>query len=162
MGRPVAHDFTEALVSELPVTVKRRVRWQDCDPAQVVYTGRFFDYAASAMFWFFQVVLARQNIDLTARGLGTPMKALSFEFLGTLHPNEYFTMEVELLEIRQRTFDAMIHARRDDGSDSFRAKLSPILIQTSEFKSVVFPKDVRAAFEAYKSNCGRTKTSVDM
>ena len=31
--------INEAVVHTAPVTVRRRVKWSDCDPAGVVYTG---------------------------------------------------------------------------------------------------------------------------
>ena len=32
-------DSYESVVSRTPLVVRRRVRWADCDPAGVVYTG---------------------------------------------------------------------------------------------------------------------------
>ena len=45
MSAPVPIEY---LLSERPLTVRRRVRWGECDPAGVVYTATFADYAISA------------------------------------------------------------------------------------------------------------------
>ncbi len=47
----------ERLLCRSPVKVRRRVRWGECDPAQVVYTPRFADYLAAAYSWFARLVL---------------------------------------------------------------------------------------------------------
>ena len=44
--------YTEAVVSKQPFTVRRRVRFGDCDPAGVVYTVQFSEYVVSAMDLF--------------------------------------------------------------------------------------------------------------
>ena len=43
---------TEYVLSERPFVVRRTVRWGDCDPAGVVYTGRFTDYLLGAVGLF--------------------------------------------------------------------------------------------------------------
>ena len=43
------NDSVEHVVSTHPFTVRRRIRWGDCDPAGVVYTGRFVEYLLGAV-----------------------------------------------------------------------------------------------------------------
>jgi len=41
------NESVEIVVSDSPFTVRRRVRWSDCDPAGAVHTGRFAEYLIS-------------------------------------------------------------------------------------------------------------------
>jgi acyl-CoA thioester hydrolase len=38
---------TEHVLRTLPFTVRRRVKWGECDPAKVVYTVTFSEYVIS-------------------------------------------------------------------------------------------------------------------
>ena len=51
-GTP-AMTSTEYIVSELPLVVRRRVKWGECDPAGVVYTVSFSEYVISAAELFY-------------------------------------------------------------------------------------------------------------
>ena len=141
-------DYTERLVAQAPLTIRRRVIWGECDPAGVVYTPRFADYAASAATWFIRVV-ARPGLG---DAVGTPMKAMTFEFFKTMKPDEVFDMVVFVTAIRERTFDLRIDARGLDGDRRFSATMTPILIERATFKSVAIPDSCRKILAEYKDN----------
>ena len=144
-------DYVEALTSTRPVTVRRRVLWSECDPAQVVYTGRFFDYLASCHVWFLRAVLNAGGTPLTAAGLGTPMKAVSLEFHRMLRPDDWFEMVWRVTAVRTRTFDAEVAARTLDGVPVFTGRLSPILVDQATQRGVPIPAAVRVLLENYRS-----------
>jgi acyl-CoA thioesterase FadM len=147
-------DFGERLISRTPVKVRRRVIWGECDPAQVVYTPRFSDYAAAAGMWFTRVVLNSQDPSLATLGIGTPMKALSMEFHHTLRPDDVFDMTVHVGDIRNRTFELDIAADLN-GRPIFSAKIVPIMIDAKSFTSVDIPTQIRERLERYRSLCSR-------
>jgi acyl-CoA thioesterase FadM len=144
---------SEFLVGDCPITVRRRVLWAECDPAQIVYTGRFFDYAAAAYYWFMQHVLAKKGLAPKDLGLGTPMKAISFEFKSSLRPDEWFEMQMFVDRIRTRTFDLELLAYKLDGTPAFSAIISPIMVTESTKKAVALPGTIRNALEDYKLRC---------
>lgn len=147
----VPDDMTqERLVSNGPIIVRRRVRWGECDPAQVVYTPRFTDYLAAAFGWFLRVVMADVLVADDGSRLSTPMKALSLEFHRVLRPDDLFDMTVHVLDVRQRTFDLHIFARSLDNEARFEGRLSPIIVDKN-FRSVDMPARLRDALLAYQA-----------
>lgn len=141
----------ERLVSRLPIIVRRRVGWGDCDPAKVVYTPRFADYAASAFFWFSRTILTHQV--LRDSGVTTPMKALALEFHHVLRPDELFDMTVTVTAIHNRTFAFSVEAVGIDGVRRFSAVGTPIFVHENAFTSVEIPPEIRAALEKYQRSC---------
>ncbi|KEQ53879.1 hypothetical protein BV95_01751 [Sphingobium chlorophenolicum] len=143
----------ERLICRAPVTVRRRVRWGECDPAQVVYTPRFADYLAAAYSWFTRILLSDKMIAKDGTHLATPMKALSLEFHNTLRPDDLFDMTVYVEAVRNRTFDLVIIARSPSEESRFVGRLSPILVDSS-FRSVPLPHSIEEALLAYRESCG--------
>jgi acyl-CoA thioesterase FadM len=144
-------DFTERLLSQTPVTIRRRVIWGDCDPAGIVYTPRFADYVASSVIWFMRLIVR----PLISNDIGMPMKAMAFEFHKALAPDDFFNMIVTIGEIRSRTFDVQIDARGIDGEPRFESRMTPIFIERSTFKAVPISSACIARLvdyrDAYKS-----------
>lgn len=145
-------EYGERLVSRMPVRVRRRVIFGECDPAQVVYTPRFADYAAAAGGWFTRVVLNAEEPKLATLGIGTPMKAMSMEFHHTLRPDDIFDMTVFVRDIRTRTFELDIVGELD-GRPVFNARIVPIMIDAKQFSSVAIPAEVQERLERYRTLC---------
>lgn len=141
--------FTERLISKAPVTVRRRVLWGECDPAQVVYTPRFSDYLVSAAMWFTRTVVETVPPGLHDAGLGTPAKAMSLEFHHVLRPNEFFDMTVSVTEIRERTFGLRVEARGIDDVLRFTGSITLIVIDRATFRSTPLPDHIREALSAH-------------
>jgi acyl-CoA thioesterase FadM len=141
-------EFTERLFCREPVVVRRCVQWGECDPAGMVYSPRFADFAVSAYMWFQGVVVRPHLADPK---LALPLKAMSFEFHKTLKPGDVFDMRVQVLALRRRTFDLTIEATAGDGERRFSARLTPIFIDQATFTSVPLPDSVRRALEAYRA-----------
>ncbi len=148
-------DFRDRLVSHIPVRVRRRVQWGDCDPAQVVYTPRFGDYVASAADWFWRVVMADHPPSLADAALYTPTKYLSFTFHHVLRTDDLFDMTVRVTAIRTRTLDLAIEAVGMDGVPRFSSILSPIIISARSYEALALPAHMRAALEAYVARCAQ-------
>lgn len=141
-------DYAEALLSVRPIVMRRRVLWSECDPARVVYTGRFFDYIFSAYGWFLRRVL-NEGGTLDSLGLGTPMKAVSLEFHRMLRPDDWFEVTLTVEEIRTRSFDLGATARLD-GEPAFSARISPIFVNDQTKTSEPIPAAFREKLEAYR------------
>jgi acyl-CoA thioesterase FadM len=146
---------SELLVRTCPITVRRRVLWSECDPAQIVYTGRFFDYAAAGYYWFMRHVLDENGLAPKALGLGTPMKAISFEFKSSLRPDDWFEMQMFVRQIRTRTFDLELLAHKLGGDPAFSAIISPIMVRENTKRAVTLPAAIRDALEDYNLRCAK-------
>ena len=46
------NDTLESVVRDRPFTVRRTIRWADCDPAGVVYAGHYADYLIDTVMHF--------------------------------------------------------------------------------------------------------------
>ncbi len=142
----------ERLLSTSPVIVRRRVRWGECDPAQVVYAPRFADYLAAAYAWFARIVLQENLFADDGTRLVTPMKTLSLKFQHTLRPDDLFDMSVYVVSVHRRTFDLLIVAQSTSQEERFIGRLSPIVVN-SNFRSVDLPKRAGEALLAYQERC---------
>ncbi|MBP0624841.1 acyl-CoA thioesterase [Cupriavidus consociatus] len=141
---------TEYVLSEQPFVVRRTVRWGDCDPAGVVYTGRFTDYLLGAVGLFSEHISGGAGRSGTQHGVGTPCKAMRFEFIGTLWPDDVIDIECWIEAIRTRSYDIRCMARRPDGSAVFDATFSPICVRLDERVGTPIPDSLRAALSAFQ------------
>lgn len=143
-------DIVERLISRAPVVVERRVRWGECDPAQIVYTPRFADYLAAAYAWFGREVLQGVSPSLAELGLLAPAKALTLEFLRPLKPDDLFRMTVFVERIGTRSFTLRIEGTSPAGEPRFRGTISPIVVDAAAYAGVPIPPAHRAALTAYR------------
>jgi acyl-CoA thioester hydrolase len=147
-------DYSEKMISTRPVIVRRRVKFGECDPAGVVYTPEFSEYALSAFQWFFATMLGGPMWqELKRAGIDSPIKALTFEFRNMLVTEQVFDMTCRVTDIRARTFDVEVLGRSttDAPHDIFVAKVTPIILSRTEKKSIEIPNALRRKLEEYRS-----------
>jgi acyl-CoA thioesterase FadM len=145
---------TEQVIETTPLTVHRRARWGECDPAGVVYTVNFCEYVASAFELFMAELLGGPLQTMKQRhGLATPARALTLQFTGPLRPDEEFIMTVVVADVRTRTFDLIIQGCSKGGRDIFRAKLTPIAVDPDTRAAVPIPGVLRERLDRYKGAC---------
>jgi len=145
----------EYLISERPLTVRRRVKWGECDPAGVVYTAVFADYVIAAAELFYGALFGTTpQRAKSEQSFGTPSKALSFEFIRSLRPDEEFDMAVRVAEINLRTYVLDIAATTPQGAPVFNARLTPVCVARPERRSIVIPPAFRQALLDYQRDCG--------
>jgi acyl-CoA thioesterase FadM len=149
MTETAATGSFESVVSRQPFVVKRLVRWSDCDPAGVVYTGRFCDYVLSANNLFYsELAQGSYRKWVKALGIDTPCKGLEFEFHGALWPDDEFLIHGRVSAIRKHSYDIRYEATQADGRRIFSARLSPICISSSGAREgVPIPDAMRARLE---------------
>jgi len=144
--------YTEAVTSKQPFTVRRRVRFGDCDPAGVVYTPQFSEFAVSAMDLFLSELLGGPYLK-RLKGVQTPIKALEIVFLAPVRPNDEVDMVVTVREIRTHTFVLGIDGAMVSGTPLFETLLTPICINSTR-RSVEIPAPLRAALTHYQQQAG--------
>jgi len=146
-------EYSEALIETFPVRIRRRVAWGECDPAGIVYTPRFCDYAMSARDWFLRVGLGVWDRPHPAR-LGTtyPMRAMSFEFMSPLEADDFFDMTTRLEKFSNRTFTLSVAATRVENMLAtdipvFSAVLTCVALDQNTGRAVSLPDNTRDALE---------------
>lgn len=147
--------YTEALIARQPITVRRRVLWGECDPAAVVYTPRFADYAAAARDWFMNEGLGFPDRPHPLRtGTIFPMRAMTFDFSGFLAADDLFDMVVTVAAVSTRTFTIEIAATRTDCLRAFTAQLTSVAVDSGTRQSIPLPTAFREALELYRATQG--------
>lgn len=143
--------YTEALIGRRPITVRRRVLWGECDPAAVVYTPRFADYAAAARDWFMNEGLGFPDRPHPLRtGTIFPMRSMTFDFSGFLAADDLFDMVVTVADVSARTFTIEIAATRTDGVRAFTARLTSVAVDSETRRSVQLSPEFRDALDRYR------------
>ena len=142
---------TEYVLSERPFVVRRTVRWGDCDPAGVAYTGRFTDYLLGAVGLYTAYMAGGEGRLGEVHDVGTPCKAMRFEFMGTLWPDDVIDMTCTVEAIRTRSFDIRCVARRPNGATVFEAMFSPICVRLDRREGTPIPDSLRVVLNRFLS-----------
>jgi acyl-CoA thioesterase FadM len=148
-----AKTATEVVVSTNPVTIRRRVKWGECDPAGVVYMVNYCEYVVSAYELFMAALLgeAFQNGKIRHR-VALPAKAFSIEFYASLRPDDEFLMAVAITDVRTKTFDVAVRGRSIDHRDRFLAKLTPIAVDPFDRTAAPLPHAVTRRLQHYRES----------
>ena len=140
----------EYIRSTQPFIFRRRVLWGECDPAGVVYTPRFVDFASIASQHFLGHLLgAGFTESKRSNNFGTPCKALSLIFHSSLRPDQIFDMNVYVKTIGTTTFTLGIAGTASDGTSIFDATFTVITVQPSDRSAIVVPTQLRNALKPY-------------
>lgn len=122
-------------------SVRRRVRWGECDPAGVMYTPRFADFVVDAFLEFLEHLLgAPLEARLRELDCGTPAMSLNLEFERSLWPGELVTLSVGVAEVRRRSFDLLVRATMEDGQPAFRARLGIVCVYHTRREARAIPE----------------------
>lgn len=143
--------LSEELVSREPVVLRRRVKWGECDPAGVVYTPIFSEYAISGFWTFLGVLLDHPLQDrLQALDVRTPLRALSFDFKQSLYPDQIFDIKVLMGEIGKTSFTVNVFMTDEEDKAVCDATLTAICVHHHERKSRPIPAPLREALVNYQ------------
>ena len=153
---------TEYVTNTTPLTIRRRVKWGECDPAGVVYTVTFAEYVISAAELFYGSLYSTTPQKAKRdKGFGTPSRALNFDFRLSLRPDDEFDMTVTVTDIKSRTFVLDITARTPAGDIIFVATLTPVCVARDERRSIELPAEFREALLRYQRASAPTATSLN-
>jgi acyl-CoA thioesterase FadM len=145
---------TELLLGSAPVTIQRRVKWGECDPAGVVYMVNYGEYVVSAYELLMAALLDEGLQKGKARhGVALPAKAFGIEFYAPLHPDEDFLMTVEIADIRTRTFALTVRGSSVVNGSVFLAKLTPIAVDPTARTALPLPEGIVHKLRHYREAC---------
>ncbi|MBL8662224.1 MAG: acyl-CoA thioesterase [Candidatus Odyssella sp.] len=132
-----------------PFVLRQTVKWSDCDPAGVVYTGRFVEYVTTAFRAFLAQILDGNIEAYVARfGVDFPAKAISFVFESSLRPDDRFDVEVRVAGIRNTTFECEFVGTQD-GKPCFTARMTTICVVPVARQAMRVPDGLRARLEPH-------------
>ena len=140
---------TEIVVGANPITIRRRVKCGECDPAGVVYMVNYSEYVVSAYEIFMTVLLTEGFVKARARHA----KAFTIEFYASLRPDDDFLMTVEIVGIRAKTFDISVRGRSPERHDLFLAKLTPIAVDPAKRTAALLPRAMVRKLSRYRESC---------
>ncbi len=144
--------------SHRPFVLRQTVKWSDCDPAGVVYTGRFVEYVTTTFRAFLAHILDGNIEAYVARyGVDFPAKAISFVFDASLRPDDRFDVEVRVAGIRNTTFECEF-ACTLAGKPCFTARMTTICVSPSERKAIRVPEGLRAKLVPFLAEAARALT----
>lgn len=140
----------ERVVSRHPLVVRKRVRWADCDPAGVVYTGKFTEYLLIASSYFFAELGDGRYFEwIKTLAVDTPCKGMDLTFHGALWPEDEFDMHCTVSNIRAHSYDIHVEAKQADGRSIFTGRFSPICISREVRQRVPIPAAMLAQLQRF-------------
>lgn len=139
----------EIVVADAPFTVRRTVRWSDCDPAGAVYTGRFTEYLLGAVMHFLRCVRGDLAMAGDQANVSLPCKHMSLTFNVSLVPHDVVDIRVGVGDIRTHTFDIVVKGHLLDGRLAFEGAFSPICIRPEVRERTEIPASLRSALQQH-------------
>jgi acyl-CoA thioesterase FadM len=142
--------MTDSLAGNLQenaFVVERQVRWGECDPAGIVYTPNFVDYAVDTARMFWRAVAWRDFGSSDGCGLELPAKHLTSTFHAALACDDHFSLRAEIVRVGKSSFDVRVRGSRET---------KPVFETTITFVSVVGePRRALALPEAIRTTMAR-------
>ena len=122
------------------VAVRHTIRFGDCDPALIAYTGTIVDYALIAIDEFWKVALDGKgwfelNLD---HDIGTAFVNLSFDFAAPITPRDDLNMQVRVLKKGRTSLTFRVTANHA-GLAAFSATLTCVFIDRSTLTKITPP-----------------------
>ena len=144
----------EDVISEIPFTLRRKIKWGESDPAGIVYTPRFHDYLMEAIDAWLETVIGIDWFRLnTEMGLGSPMVHTSIDYHSPVRPGDILDVKVTLDHIGSSAYTLEIGGYKADGTHVFQGKAVSVVISRETWKSHPMPDEYRERMEAYMHAC---------
>lgn len=142
------NESVEIVVAEWPFTVRRTARWADCDPAGVVYAGRYPEYLLGAVFHFLR---ALRGVPVSvAPEVDLPCKHMALTFHASLYPDDVVDIRLSVAALREHSFDLEARATLADGRLAFEGVFAPICIRTGQLREKApIPPALRQALQRH-------------
>lgn len=128
-----------------------KVRWADCDPANIAYTGRIPNFALEAIdaWWehHFDAGWYGMNID---RNIGTPFVHLSLDFRAPVTPRHMLDCEVRVLRVGESSVRFAVRGSQN-GTLCFDGEFVEVFVNAGEHqRKIPVPDTMRAKLEALR------------
>lgn len=126
-------------------TIEKRIRFQHCDPAGIVFYPQYFYLLSETMEDFMQAAGKPQHEQINLRKRGWPIVKLGVDFVGMTRYGETVAIDLTLRRIGAASLCIDYRIRGGDG-DRLNARSTVVHVDLVSSKAVPIPDDVRAAF----------------
>lgn len=120
-----------------------KVRWSDCDPARIAYTGRIPYFALEAIdAWWEHTIGAdwfRLNVD---QDIGTPFVHLSMDFKSPVTPRHILTCAVRLVHLGNSSVRFCVIGAQN-GSECFEGEFVEVFADSGVHQKRAIPEKYR-------------------
>lgn len=141
-------DITNRTAQSKVFTHVITVRWADCDPAKIAYTGRLPNFALEAIDAWWGVHTGYDwfhgNVD---RNVGTPFVHLSMDFRSPVTPRHPLVCEVRLLRLGESSIRFSVRGLQD-GVLCFEGEFVEVFVEADAHRKIPAPDDMRTKLEA--------------
>jgi acyl-CoA thioesterase FadM len=147
----------------IPFRVRRVVKWGESDPAGIVYTARFLDYAMETLeAWFAETVGTHWYTMNIENRTGSPAVHVSLDFFAPLTCFDPFTMALSVEHIGRSAYTVMVDGYNDKDDHCFQVKIvAAIVSKTDGMKAIPIPPEYRERMEAYQHACEQAARGTD-
>ena len=135
-------------------TVHKRVRFQHCDPAGIVFYPQFYVLLHEVQEDFLAHIGFPEH-DLIAKGMGLPIVDMKTEFLGMCRHGDVLTLTLELTRIGGASLGMLyeIHAstHTPGAPPAIKLRAQSVVVHSTvpQGKTVRIPDDLRLALQPY-------------
>lgn len=130
------------------IVFERAVRFEEVDPASIVFFGRFSEYAHEAMEHFFCAIEGGYPGLIVKRRIGLPAVRFEAKFFAPLRYGDRVRIETAALRIGNRSATLRYRMFRvADGALSAEVEHTVVTTDLVTLKSCDMPADVRRVLE---------------
>lgn len=138
----VAAEARESSESPRPFVHRVRVRWADCDPAAVAYTGRIPAFALEAIeaWWEHNAGHDWYQLNLD-RNIGTPFVHMQLDLKAPVTPRRVLECEVTLKRLGNSSIAHTVQGRQN-GVVCFEGEFVAVFVDSKSMKPRTPPDDL--------------------
>ncbi|QOR39200.1 acyl-CoA thioesterase [Billgrantia diversa] len=126
-------------------TTRRKVRFEHCDPAGIVFYPRYFEMINATVEDWFSDVVGCGFPELVASGRGVPVVALETQFLSPSRLGETLTFRLLPQAVGRTSLKLDITATGDD-QPRLKVLLTLVLINLATGRPLPWPDAMRQEF----------------
>ncbi|WP_226646737.1 acyl-CoA thioesterase [Microbulbifer variabilis] len=132
------------------ITVRRKVLFGDCDPAGIVYTPRFSNFALEATHEALSDLFGGPAITtMQQRGFVTPVRAFNLEFLTPVTWDQELEIKVSVSRVGNQSFTLRVEAYLNPDQLAFTAMITYVTLSVETKEKISLPEWLRDALREY-------------
>lgn len=134
----------------MPFTYDRRIRFQDADPAGIVFFGHVLGFCHEA----YEELTRSEGLPierLLAGGLGYPLRHAEVDFLAPMRIGMLVRIHVVVGKLSERSFRIEYVVKEEAGLELAKASTAHVAVDRAQMRPVALPADLRAALQRHLS-----------
>ena len=120
-----------------------KVRWADCDPANIVYTGNLADFALEAIDAWWEQHTGSGWYELNRdRNTGLPFVHMSMDFVFPVTPRQPLLCHVKLIKLRTNSIRFAVEGYQQN-TLCFKGEFVEAYVEAKTHKKIPMPDEFR-------------------